>query len=352
MAHCAHRADSVLLNVVRGVDRRRCRRCLVVVGPPIGRGYNLYCSAVEAAVRRPYAYVRPEKSIEKKISFRKANCIFDAVVANDHCRLSSFSEKSTIQLAITDGMRRTLTEWMYEVCEEERCDVEVFPLSVQYLDRFLSLEPIRVDQLQAVGTVCMFLASKLVEAQPISASQLVHYTDYSVTLADLLSWELLVLNKLDWDTCHLTAHTFIQHYLFRLRLPANTERRLRPQLRLMVALAATEYRFAVLPQSMIAASCLCASYVNVYPQPGSAESLALRLHQLTAIDSESILANTRDMLAFICELRQQYLDAKSSPTLGAASSQGYLDQQRMANRLAEYCRVVSERPPQSSYCAH
>ncbi|CDW55331.1 Cyclin N domain containing protein [Trichuris trichiura] len=140
---------------------------------------------------------------------------------------------STVQLSINHGMRKTLTEWMYEVCEEERCDVEVFPLAVQYLDRFLSTEPIRVDQLQALGTVCMFLASKLLEAQPISAGQLVQYTDYSVMLGDF--WELLVLNKLDWDTCHLTAHTFIQHYLFRLRLPESTERRLRPQLRLMVA---------------------------------------------------------------------------------------------------------------------
>ncbi|KHJ43809.1 cyclin domain protein [Trichuris suis] len=258
---------------------------------------------------------------------------------------------STVQVSINHGMRKTLTEWMYEVCEEERCDVEVFPLAVQYLDRFLSTEPIRVDQLQALGTVCMFLASKLLEAQPISAAQLVQYTDYSVMLGDLLSWELLVLNKLDWDTCHLTAHTFIQHYLFRLRLPESTERRLRPQLRLMVALAATEYRFAVLPQSMIAASCLCSAYVNVHPHPGSAESLARRLDQLTTIDSETILMNTRELLAFIWELRQNYVDSKSS-RMGATQSQGYLDQQRMANRLAEFCRLVSEPRPQSPYCAH
>jgi len=72
-----------------------------------------------------------------------------------------------------------------QVCEEQKCQDEVFPLSMNYVDRFLSICPIRKSQLQLLGTACLLLASKLRETSPLTAEVLVFYTDNSITLDDL-----------------------------------------------------------------------------------------------------------------------------------------------------------------------
>lgn len=78
-----------------------------------------------------------------------------------------------------------LVDDRWQVCEEQKCQDEVFPLSMNYVDRFLSICPIRKSQLQLLGTACLLLASKLREPSPLTAEALVFYTDNSVTLDDL-----------------------------------------------------------------------------------------------------------------------------------------------------------------------
>ncbi|KAL6258524.1 hypothetical protein P5V15_010481 [Pogonomyrmex californicus] len=90
-----------------------------------------------------------------------------------------------VQRDISPLMRKIVAEWMLEVCEEQKCQDEVFPLSMNYVDRFLSICPIRKSQLQLLGTACLLLASKLRETSPLTAEVLVFYTDNSITLDDL-----------------------------------------------------------------------------------------------------------------------------------------------------------------------
>lgn len=73
-----------------------------------------------------------------------------------------------------------------QVCEEEKCQEEVFPLSMNIMDRFLSVVRIRKSQLQLLGAVCLFLASKIRQTRPLSAQKLVSYTDYSITCEELV----------------------------------------------------------------------------------------------------------------------------------------------------------------------
>ena len=72
------------------------------------------------------------------------------------------------------------------MCAEQQCEDEVFPLSVNYLDRVLSVLTVRRSQLQLLAAVCMFIASKFKDTTPLSAHCLVVYTDCSINISELL----------------------------------------------------------------------------------------------------------------------------------------------------------------------
>ncbi|KAG6453822.1 hypothetical protein O3G_MSEX008323 [Manduca sexta] len=134
---------------------------------------------------------------------------------------------STVQTEVAPHMRRVVAEWMLEICEDQGCQEEVFPLAISYLDRFLSTCNVSKSQVQLLATACLLLASKLREpgSRALPADLLVFYTANSITLNDLCSWELLVLSKLKWDVAGVTAHDFLPLLLSRLPLRGhvNTE---------------------------------------------------------------------------------------------------------------------------------
>ena len=78
-----------------------------------------------------------------------------------------------------------LTMISFQVCEEQKCQEEVFPLAMNYVDRFLSVCPIRKNQLQLLGTACLLLSSKLRQPHGLATEDLVFYTDNSISIDDL-----------------------------------------------------------------------------------------------------------------------------------------------------------------------
>jgi len=122
----------------------------------------------------------------------------------------------SFQTELKPGMRREVASWMLEVCEEEGCSSQVFCLAINYLDRFLSTCKISRNQLQLLGAVCLLVSWKVRAHSPITAQRLVEYTDYNVTVDNLLEWEFLLLSRLDWDLSAVIAPDFVEHILQRL----------------------------------------------------------------------------------------------------------------------------------------
>lgn len=173
------------------------------------------------------------------------------------------------QLVQRDGvqpwMRKMVTTWMLEVCEEQRTEVYVFCLACNLLDRFLSVCTIRRSELQLLGAASLLLSSKLRETMPLTAQTMVTYTDNSITTDQLLDMELLLLLKLKWDAYAPTAKDFLPLLIGHLvqsepnLIPADHLVMVKRHAQAYVDLIAIDDEFLMSPPSMVASCCIAAA---------------------------------------------------------------------------------------------
>lgn len=194
-----------------------------------------------------------------------------------------------VQKDIQPYMRKMVAEWMAEVCAEQSMEEEVFPLSMNYLDRFLCVQNIHRTRLQCLGAACMFLASKLKESYHISAEQLVIYTDRSISLTDLREMESLILHVLKWDLSAVTPYDFLVQIVSRLPLEASHVQTVKKHAQTFMALCATDCKFMLYPPSMIAAGCIGAAIRGLLGASFD-HSLIQRLHKITGIEMDCLRA--------------------------------------------------------------
>ncbi|XP_069766004.1 G1/S-specific cyclin-D2-like [Narcine bancroftii] len=232
---------------------------------------ELLCCEVEA-VRRAL----PDPSL-----LRDERVLHNLLLLEERC-LPVSSYFKCVQQDIKPFMRKMVATWMLEVCEEQKCEEEVFPLAVNYLDRFLSVVPTTKRHLQLLGAVCMFLASKFKETIPLSAEKLCIYTDNSIRPHELLEWELVVLGKLKWNLAAVTPHDFIEHILKKLTLLEDKLPLIRKHAQTFIALCATDFTFAMYPPSMIATGSVGAAICGLQLDIGHCSLLNDNLTDLLA----------------------------------------------------------------------
>ncbi|CAB3404993.1 unnamed protein product [Caenorhabditis bovis] len=129
---------------------------------------------------------------------------------------SNYHYFTAIQEHITPYHREEAIDWIYDISREERCDGDVLPLAVSIMDRFLSFQNIFKHDVQMLAGVCLFIASKLKAPHPMNASKISYYSEDTCKIADILSWELMVITTLDWETEAPTAFDFYDQLIARL----------------------------------------------------------------------------------------------------------------------------------------
>ncbi|KAK8389781.1 hypothetical protein O3P69_009048 [Scylla paramamosain] len=218
---------------------------------------DLYCSEAPACSEGP-------------IALQDNTLLEDSRILNNLLQLQPFTIPPQnyflhIQSDIQPYMRKAVTKWMWEVCEEEGCEEQVFAVAINLLDRFLCACVIQRTQLQLLGSVCLLLASKLRQCRPLSVDNLTFYTDYSVSQQEIRSWELLLVSKLGWDLAPITAFDFVDHLLCRVPFLGCDPAVTRKHATTFLALAVIEPEFLQVEPSALAVASIISAVRGLIP---------------------------------------------------------------------------------------
>jgi cyclin D2 len=190
-------------------------------------------------------------------------------------RVQKIDYCATHQSEIKPHMRKIVADWMLEVCQDQQCQSQVFHLALHYMDLFLSRKNIPKNWFQAMAAGCLLLASKFSEVRPLTTEKLSLYTDSSVSAAELKEWELKILNVLQWELTAVTIQDFLDHFMPNASAKDQQMLRLRGHAELLAAAAVTEYKFLLVPPSLLAAACLAAACQGLTVEDNSNSSSLL-----------------------------------------------------------------------------
>jgi Cyclin, N-terminal domain len=116
----------------------------------------------------------------------------------------------TMQPHVSAHMRLILYDWMMEVCSELTLKRETFHLAINYVDRYLSLNPgLKKEEYQLLGLTCMYIAAKVEEIFPPHLSEWASSADNGYSVELIISMEKLILKKISYKTFPATSYNWL-----------------------------------------------------------------------------------------------------------------------------------------------
>jgi len=114
---------------------------------------------------------------------------------------------------INERMRAILIDWLVDVHLKFKLLPETLYLTVNLIDRFLSLQHITRQKLQLVGVTAMLISSKYEEIYPPEVRDFEYITDKAYTKEEILSMEAIMLNVLKFDLTIASSLNFLTRFL-------------------------------------------------------------------------------------------------------------------------------------------
>jgi len=115
-------------------------------------------------------------------------------------------------------MRAILIDWLIDVHVKFKLVPKTIFLTVNILDRFLSLKSISRQKLQLLGVTAMLIASKYEEIYAPETRDFVYISDNAITKEDIFKMEDLICTTLNFDFTWPSILNFLIYYLKKIDL--------------------------------------------------------------------------------------------------------------------------------------
>ena len=111
---------------------------------------------------------------------------------------------------VTPEMRTMIIDWMFEVHQLFNFSEKSLFMTVQLMDRFLSKEKIKPNELQLLISTCINISSKHEELEYPILDNFITVSGYNFTADDMINMEYRVLQAINWEILCPNAYDFFQ----------------------------------------------------------------------------------------------------------------------------------------------
>lgn len=139
------------------------------------------------------------------------NCINTS--RHKESKYSPSSDYMDNQPDLTPYMRESLINWMGGVRQRYRLKHDTLFMSINLLDRYLSIEQVKATDLTRVGTAALMMAAKYIEIYPPRVRDYLVTVNRVFTRKQLVATEKLMFQKLGFSLTHTDTLDFAKSYL-------------------------------------------------------------------------------------------------------------------------------------------
>lgn len=114
------------------------------------------------------------------------------------------------QREIQWSMRAVLIDWLVQVHHRFNLLPETLYLTINYIDRFLSVKDVSLSKFQLVGAVALFLAAKYEEIHFLSVQEVAYMVENGFSVDEILKAERYMIDMLDFNLGYPGPMSFLR----------------------------------------------------------------------------------------------------------------------------------------------
>ncbi|KAL1075520.1 hypothetical protein V6Z11_D11G368700 [Gossypium hirsutum] len=174
-----------------------------------------------------------------------------------------------LQTDINEKMRTILIDWLIDVHQKFELSPEALYLTINLIDRFLSVKVVPRRELQLLGMSAMLISTKYEEIWPPEVNDLVCIADRAYTHEQILIMEKTILGRLEWTLTVPTHYVFLARFI-KASIP---DPKMENMVYFLAELGIMHYETIRYCPSMVAASAVYAARCTLKKTPAWTDTL-------------------------------------------------------------------------------
>jgi len=110
---------------------------------------------------------------------------------------------------INENIRAVLVDWLINVHSKLNLLPETLYITVNIIDRYLSLKELEKDEIQLLGVSALLIATKYEEIYPPTVKDYIYISKNAYTKQQILEMEMDILSTLEFKMCETSSFRFL-----------------------------------------------------------------------------------------------------------------------------------------------